>query len=185
MQTNSTEQLIPQFNILYSAETLQDKVKSLGATINLDLHEEIFSQPIFIGVLTGSFMFFGDLMKEISLDCEVDFVEAKSYTVENKKGQFVITKEPTRNVEGRNIVLVEDFIDSGETIRKLKHYFTTVLKAKKVVVVSLLARKRLLLDLPSFEYYVGDYVDNEAWIVGYGLDDSGKLRNLKEIFIKA
>jgi hypoxanthine phosphoribosyltransferase len=172
-----------QFELLYSAEKLQQIVKDIALSVNLGLPETQFPQPIFVGVLSGSFMFMGDLMKEVYLDCEIDFVEAKSYR-DNKKGLLAITKDVYLNVEGRNVVLVEDIIDTGDTIKKLKNHFTTVLKAKRVVVVSLLARKRLLLDLPALEYYIGDYIEDEAYVVGYGLDDNGKARNVPEIFIK-
>lgn len=177
------EQPKKAFDLLYSAEQLQEIVKNVAQSVNHGLPETTFPQPIFIGVLSGSFMFFSDLMKEVYLDCEVDFIEAKSYK-DNKKGQLAITKPVYLDVEGRNVVLVEDIIDTGDTIRKLKNHFTTVLKAKKVIVVSLLARKILLLDLPAFEYYIGEYLDNDAFVVGYGLDDNGKARNVKEIFIK-
>ena len=172
-----------KYEVLYDESQLDTIVKKVAFNINLTYPERRFEQPIFLGFLKGSFMFFSDLMKEIELDCEVDFVEAKSYQG-TTKGSLVFTKQPSLDLTDRNVIVVEDIIDSGDTIKKLVHQLTNVFGAKQVVVVSLLARQKHLVDLPDSKYIIGEFILNDDFVLGYGLDEGGKLRNVKQIFRK-
>lgn len=138
-------------------------------------------KPIFIGVLNGSFILIADLVREVKVDCEIDFVKLSSYGDEKiSSGKVSLLKDLNCEIEGRDIIVVEDIIDSGLSanfIRKL------ILQKKPASLrfVTLLYKKDICrLD---FEIdYIGFKIPNE-FVVGYGLDYAQKYRNLKAVFV--
>ncbi len=158
--------------------SIKDKVKELADRLNRDYEGKT---PIFIGILNGSFIFLSDLIREISVDCEIDFMKLSSYGDNQiSSGNIKILKELNCQIEGRDIVLVEDIIDSGLSIK----YMRTLVekeKPKSLKIVALLFKKNVSnLD---FEIdYIGFEIENE-FVVGYGLDHAQKYRNLKGIYV--
>ena len=138
-------------------------------------------EPVLISVLRGSFVFMADLTRKITLPCTVDFMSVSSYGAGTKSsGQVQITKDLSDDIEGRDIIVVEDILDSGNTLS----YLLEILKARKPASVKLCT----LLDKPDRRVkdvhvdYSGFTIPDE-FVVGYGLDYAEKYRNLPYIGI--
>ncbi|MEW9702471.1 hypoxanthine phosphoribosyltransferase [Paenibacillus sp. SI8] len=164
--------------VLYSEEQIQDKIKELGERISSDYEGK---NPLVICVLKGAFIFMADLVKQIKVPLELDFMAVSSYGQSTKSSGVVkIIKDLDVPVEGRHILIVEDIIDSGLTLS----YLIDVLErrnAKSISVVALFnkpARRTVELE-PD---YAG-YVLPDEFVVGYGLDYAEKYRNLPFIGI--
>ncbi|UAL47514.1 hypoxanthine phosphoribosyltransferase [Sutcliffiella horikoshii] len=162
--------------VLFSEEELQVKVRELGAQLTEDYSDRF---PLAIGVLKGAMPFMGDLIKRMDTYLEMDFMDVSSYgnsTVSS--GEVKILKDLDTSVEGRDILIIEDIIDSGLTLSYLVELFR-YRKAKTIKIVT-------LLDKPSGRKadikadYVGFIVPDE-FVVGYGLDYAEKYRNLPYI----
>jgi hypoxanthine phosphoribosyltransferase len=158
--------------------SIKDKVKELAERLNKDYEGKT---PIFIGILNGSFIFLSDLIREINVNCEIDFMKLSSYGDDKiSSGEIKILKELNCQIEGRDIVLVEDIVDSGLSIK----YMKTLIEKEKpnsLKIVALLFKKNV--SKLDFEIdYVGFEIENE-FVVGYGLDHAQKYRNLKGIYV--
>lgn len=166
-----------RFTLYLSAEQIQIKVKELASRINSDYLGKV---PIFIGILNGSFIFFADLIREISVDCEVDFLKLSSYGDEKiSSGQVRLLKDLNCQVRGRDIVVVEDIVDSGLSIDFMKKLVMKENPASFRVVTLLLKKSVAKIDFPID--YVGFEIPPE-FVIGYGLDYAQKVRNLKSIY---
>ncbi|NOU87546.1 hypoxanthine phosphoribosyltransferase [Paenibacillus sp. LMG 31460] len=164
--------------VLYSEEQIQGKIKELGEKLSIDYEGK---NPLVICVLKGAFIFMADLVKQIRVPLELDFMAVSSYGQSTKSSGVVkIIKDLDVPVEGRHILIVEDIIDSGLTLS----YLIDVLErrnAKTISVVALFnkpARRTVELE-PE---YAG-YVLPDEFVVGYGLDYAEKYRNLPFIGI--
>ncbi|MDQ0115952.1 hypoxanthine phosphoribosyltransferase [Paenibacillus harenae] len=162
--------------VLYNAEQIQAKVKELGETLTRDFEGR---NPLVICVLKGAFIFMSDLVKEIDVPLEIDFMAVSSYGQSTKSSGVVkIIKDLDVSVEGRDVLIVEDIIDSGLTLS----YLIDVLErrnAKSVTIVTLFDKPaRRTVDLEAD--YKG-FTLPDAFVVGYGLDYAEKYRNLPYI----
>ena len=164
--------------VLYSEEQIQGKIKELGELLSTDYEGK---NPLVICVLKGAFVFMADLVKQIRVPLEIDFMAVSSYGQSTKSSGIVkIIKDLDVPVEGRHVLIVEDIIDSGLTLS----YLIDVLErrnAKTISVVALFnkpARRTVELE-PD---YAG-YVLPDEFVVGYGLDYAEKYRNLPFIGI--
>lgn len=164
--------------ILLTEEQLQDKVKELGAQLSRDYRDR---NPLLVCVLKGAFIFMSDLAKAIDIPVEIDFMAVSSYGSSTKSSGVVrIIKDLEVSVEGRDVIIVEDIIDSGLTLS----YLIDVLErrnARSVAVVALLdkpERRTVPLDIE----YKGFTLPDE-FVVGYGLDYAEKYRNLPYIAV--
>jgi len=170
--------LAKQYPILLTAEQIQAKVKEMARQLSADYAGKC---PVFIGVLNGSFMFFADLLREITIDCEVDFVKVSSYgQAMRTSGVVKVRKEIDCHIEGRHTLVVEDIIDSGLSVTFLEKKLST-LNPVSLKFVSLLVKE----GSAQVEYrcdYVGFRIPNR-FVVGYGLDYAQKLRNLQAIYL--
>ena len=159
--------------VLYTEEELRRRVKEVGAQITADYYGR---QPLLISVLRGSYIFMADLTRAISLDLTVDFMVVSSYGAGTvSSGQVEIKKDLSDSIEGRDLIIVEDILDSGNTL----YYLMDVLKARKPASIRLCT----LMDKPDrrTKPITADYVGftiPDAFIVGYGLDYDEKYRNL-------
>ncbi|XEC94965.1 hypoxanthine phosphoribosyltransferase [Paenibacillus tarimensis] len=158
---------------LYDAEQIQQRIKELGETISRDFDGR---NPLVICVLKGAFIFMADLIKQISIPLEIDFMAVSSYGQSTKSSGVVkIIKDLDVTVEGRDVLIVEDIIDSGLTLS----YLIDVLErrnAKSVTIVTLFDKpsgRNVELDADYTGFSLPD-----AFIVGYGLDYAEKYRNL-------
>ncbi|MDD6794703.1 MAG: hypoxanthine phosphoribosyltransferase [Clostridiaceae bacterium] len=164
--------------VLFSEEQIAKKVAELGAQISKDYKGK---DLLLVGVLKGSVVFAAELLKEITIHCQIDFMAVSSYGASTESSGVVrILKDLDYCVEGKDILIVEDIVDSGTTLAYLLDY----LKAKKVnsVKIAALLNKpaRRKIEIPV-EYIGFDVPD--AFIVGYGIDYAERYRNLPFIGI--
>ena len=164
--------------VLFTEQELKDRVAEIAAQIDRDYAGK---EPMLISVLRGSFIFMADLVRSITLPCTVDFMAVSSYGAgTTSSGQVKITKDLSESIEGRDIIVVEDILDSGNTLS----YLFQLLQARHPASVRLCT----LLDKPSRRTkpvtadYTGFTVE-DLFVVGYGLDYAEKYRNLPYIVI--
>ena len=159
--------------ILYTEEELRQRVKELGCQITADYAGR---QPLLVSVLRGSYIFMADLTRSINLDVTVDFMSVSSYGAgTTSSGQVEITKDLSDTIEGRDLIIVEDILDSGNTL----YYLMDVLRARKPASIRIctLMDKPERRTRPITADYVG-FTIPDAFIVGYGLDYDERYRNL-------
>ncbi len=162
--------------VLISEEEIQLKVREMGRALSEEYQGRF---PLVIGVLKGAMLFMGDLTKRIDTYLEMDFMDVSSYgTGVVSSGEVKIVKDLDTSVEGRDVLIVEDIIDSGLTLSYLVELFH-YRKAKSVKVVTLLDKPEgrkvdLVPDMAGFTV-------PDAFVVGYGLDYAEKYRNLPYI----
>lgn len=162
--------------VFYSEEQLKEKVAELGAAITRDYQGKA---PVLVSVLRGSYIFMADLTRSIDLPCTVDFMSVSSYGKgTTSSGQVKIIKDLSEPIEGKDLIIVEDILDSGNTL----FYLRDVLSARKPASISICT----LLDKPErrTKPIKADYSGFEvpdAFVVGYGLDYAEKYRNLPYI----
>ena len=164
--------------VLFTEQQLQDKVKELARQIEKDYE----GQPIMlIGILRGSFVFMADLCRHIDLPCTLDFMAVSSYGKgTSSTGQVQITKDLSEDITGRNVIVVEDILDSGNTLS----YLLKILEHRHPASIKLCA----LLDKPErrkkhVELHYSGFTIPDAFVVGYGLDYAEEYRNLPYIGI--
>lgn len=162
--------------VLLSEEEIQSKVRELGAEITRDYAGKT---PFFLGVLKGCYVFMADLVRCVDLHCSMDFMGVSSYGGgTSSTGAVRITKDLSRDIEGKDVIIVEDILDSGITLSYLKKYLLNR-KPASIRIVTLLdkpARRRA--DIKAD--YCGFSVPDE-FVVGYGLDYAEDYRNLPYI----
>ena len=162
--------------VLISKEDIKRRVKELGEEITKDLQGE---DVIVIGILKGCALFLSDLIREIDLKIDLDFMICSSYENDTKSsGNVKIIKDSNVDVKDKVVLIVEDIIDSGRTMYNLKEIFK-VRQCKAFKICTLLNKnERRVADIKAD--YIGFEVPNE-FVVGYGLDYAGKYRNLPEV----
>ncbi len=166
--------------VLITKEEIASRVRELGEQITLDYRGE----PItLVCTLRGASVFFADLIRQIKCDVEIDFIAVSSYGGgTNTSGEVKMVKDLSSPIQGKNIIIVEDIIDSGVTLSYLKK----LLEARQPRSLKVCS----LLDKPSrrkveFEGdYIGFSIENE-YVVGYGLDYNQHMRNLPEVCVLA
>lgn len=159
-----------------SAQELDFAIANMAKQIEDDFQDEV---PVFIGVLNGSFMVLSDLMKHYNSNCEVSFVKMASYEGTQTTNEVKQLIGLNQNLEGRTVIVVEDIVDTGNTVEELKHIFKSQ-NVKHFKIATLFFKpeaytKDLKLD------YVGIRIPNK-FIVGFGLDYDGLGRNLKDVY---
>lgn len=132
--------------------------------------------PIFICVLNGAVVFFTDLIRQVQSDIELDFIRAKSYVGKDNSGGVQILKDIESDITDRDVFVIEDIIDSGETMKEIFIHLTQK-SPRSIKVVTLLKRKGADHPHDFFGIEIG-----EEWVVGYGLDDNKLKRNLPDIY---
>lgn len=162
--------------ILFTEQEILNRARELGAQITNDFAGE---ELIVIGTLKGAIVWMADLLKCIDLDTKIDFITASSYGGETKSSGIVkILKDVELDLTDANVLIVEDIVDSGNTLSKVKAYFMDR-QAKNVKVCTLLDKpSRRTVDITPD--YIGFEVD-DLFIIGYGLDFDQKYRNLPYI----
>ncbi len=165
-----------KFALSTSEEVLQEAVKRIGESINRDLADQ---DPLFICVLNGAFMFGADLMKIINFPCEISFVKLSSYEGLYSTERIKEVIGLNESVVDRNVVVVEDIVDTGYTMEKILLSLETK-GAKSIKTVTLLLKPDALQRDIKIDY-VAMEVPND-FIIGYGLDYNGYGRNLKALY---
>lgn len=163
---------------LLSDEQIQKRVKELGEEISRDYRGKV---PIFIGVLNGSFIFMSDLLKNVDIECEVDFFKLSSYGDSKiSSGNVKLLKELNCDVNDREIIIVEDIVDTGLSIKYIEELFSKH-TPKSMRVVSLLVKPDSLKYDVKIDY-IGFKIPSQ-FVIGYGLDYQQKYRNLSSIYV--
>ena len=165
-----------EFRVSIREAEIQKRIAALGEEISRDWTGR---RPLFVAVLNGSFLFAADLLKHVTCECEITFVRVSSYAGTKSTGQvrnLIGLNEP---VEGRVIILVEDIVDSGDTVVFLLNELKKERPAEIKIASLLLKPKALKHDLKVD--YTGFEVPND-FLVGYGLDYDGLGRNLNDIY---
>jgi hypoxanthine phosphoribosyltransferase len=159
-------------------KVIRKRVEELAKQISLDYKNSI---PVFIGVLNGSILFMSDLIRNITIDCEIDFFKLSSYG-DNKisSGKVKLVKELSCDVNNRDIIIVEDIVDSGLSVSYIEKLFSGH-KPKSMRVVSLLVKPDSLKYQVKIDY-IGFNIPGK-FVIGYGLDYAQKYRNLKSIYM--
>ncbi|MBR6473105.1 MAG: hypoxanthine phosphoribosyltransferase [Firmicutes bacterium] len=158
--------------ILFTEEQIRERAKALAKKINEDYKGE---SVYLVGTLRGALVWMADLMKELELNTEIDFIVASSYQGTDTTGVVTIKKDIEGDVSGKNVIIVEDIVDTGTTLFKLLDYFKGR-GAKSVEICSMLnkpSRRRA----PVSPKYNGFEID-DLFVIGYGLDYNQKFRNL-------
>jgi hypoxanthine phosphoribosyltransferase len=157
---------------LFSAERIAERVARLGAEITRDYHDR---NLVLLCILKGSFMFAADLSRAIDLPLRIDFLGVQSYAGTTSSGVVQITQDLTQPIEGEDVLIVEDIVDTGLTLSYLLEQLQT--RGPESVRVCALLHKPARVKRPVQIDYLGFTVD-DVFIVGYGLDRSQQYRNL-------
>ncbi len=169
---------LEKYKILISRQEIERRVKELARQISDDYRDKC---PILIGVLNGAFIFLSDLIREMDIDCEVDFVKISSYGGGRvSTGQIKTKKLFDSHVDGRHILIVEDIADSGRSIKFLEQMFEGTKPASLKFASLLLKEGNAVVDFKLD--YVGFTIPTK-FVVGYGLDYDQKYRNLRDIYV--
>ena len=162
---------------LITAEEIQFQTKIIGKQI-ADDHRGDKTPIVMVGLLNGCFAFYSDLVRAMPLDVECDFMRVKSY-VNRKQGDIQITKDLETRIKGKHVYLVDDILDSGNTMNAVLDYLQ-VKKPASISIVTLITRETS--PTPEQKSYHAFTIKDE-WIVGYGMDnDKGHMRNLPSIW---
>ena len=162
--------------VLMSEEQLQKRVREMGDELYDRFHDK---DPIFVGVLKGCFIFMADLVRAAQIKSEIEFIGVSSYNNGTKSSGVVqITRDLQRDISGRNIIIVEDILDSGNTLAFLKNYLMT--KGAASITIATLLDKPTRREKPITADYAGFVVPDE-FVVGYGLDYCQQYRNMPYI----
>jgi hypoxanthine phosphoribosyltransferase len=166
---------VNKLKILISRQQIAAKVAEMGARITADFAGE---PVILIGVLKGAAVFLADLARQIQLDVSFDFIAVSSYGNSKQSGEIKLIKDVDESLGGRNVILVEDILDTGVTLA----YITKLLEARqpKSLRVAALLDKVACRKIPIKADYVGFEIPDE-FVVGYGLDLAGRYRNLPDV----
>lgn len=164
------------FETYLPEQTIQDRISELAAAINRDYAGK---RPFFIAILNGSFMFAADLFKQLTVEADICFIKLASYRGLESTGKVVTTIGLDEDLYGKDVVIVEDIVDTGKTL----HNFLPRLEHQqpKSLKIATLLHKSEATEFPITLDYIGFDIPNK-FVVGYGLDYDGLGRNFKEIY---
>jgi hypoxanthine phosphoribosyltransferase len=165
-----------RFSIFIEEQKILDAVKTVAEKINRDYEDK---KPLLIPVLNGSFLFAADLAKNLTIECEFSFIKASSYAGTQSGGTVTEKIGLSENISGRHIIIIEDIIDSGNTLSHLLPELEIQMPASLKICTLLFKPKAMKADWHID--YVGLEIPND-FIVGYGLDYNGLGRNLRDIY---
>jgi hypoxanthine phosphoribosyltransferase len=164
------------FDIYITHQQIQKRVDELGAALTKRFKGK---NPIFLAILNGSFIFAADLSRSCDMDHEITFIKLASYEGTSSTGKIVTHIGLTEDIEGKDIVIIEDIIDTGNT---LYNFLPTLKKANpNSITIAALLTKPTALEFPVPVDFIGFEIPNK-FVVGYGLDYNGLGRNLKDIY---
>jgi hypoxanthine phosphoribosyltransferase len=163
---------------LFDEKAIRDAVKRLAGAISRDFGGQ---EVIFVSVLKGAFMFTSDLLREMKGPVKVDFIRVASYgSNTTTSGQVTLTKDLETDIKGRHVVIVEDIIDSGLTLRALRDMLLA--RQPRTLKICALLDKRARREVEIEGDYVGFTIE-DGFVVGYGIDYAEQYRNLPGIYV--
>lgn len=165
-----------KFQPYIKAEQIQEQISKLANQINSDYAGK---SPLFVAILNGSFMFAADLFKQITVGAEISFIKLASYKGTKSTGNVITSIGLDESLNGRDVIIVEDIVDTGKTLFEFLPQLTNQQPAS--LKIAALLHKPDALVFPLTIDYLGFSVPNK-FLLGYGLDYDGKGRNLKEIY---
>ena len=165
------------FELYFKEEEIVSYIDKVANQINKDFKDKI---PLLIPVLNGAFMFAADLMKRITIDCEISFTKLSSYSGTSTTGTVKTLIGMGNDIEGRDIIIIEDIVDTGKTLEKL-YTETRKFNPKSIRIATLLYKPEAYHHKIPLDY-VGKEISNK-FIVGYGLDYDGLGRNLPNMYV--
>jgi hypoxanthine phosphoribosyltransferase len=165
------------FTILITKDQIQSRIDDISGKLNKS-HKG--KNPLFLAILNGSFIFASDLLKKINFECEISFVKLASYIGASSTGKVTTMIGLSESLKGKDIIILEDIIDTGKTMKNLLEMINDYNPAS-VTIVTLLFKKEALIEniLPD---HVGFVVPNK-FLLGYGLDYNGLGRNTEHIYV--
>ena len=166
------------FEVYINNQKIENRIREISNELNIDFKDK---NPIFIGVLNGCIYFMMDLLKNVEFDYEIDFVKVKSY-IGMKQYDISSSLLDFEYLKNKNVIIVEDIIDSGNTINFL---YNEIMKnnPKSCTVITLLKKEKVKNFNNDKINYFGFEIKNK-FVIGYGLDINNLFRNLKDIYIK-
>ncbi len=166
-----------KFKSLISSGRIQKAIAFIAKKMDKDFKNE---RPLFLSVLNGSFLFTADLLKKVKVECEISFIKVSSYSGTQSTGNVNTLIGLSENLEGRTIIILEDIVDSGNTLenvlRELKKHNPKTIKVAALFFKPHAYTKKIKLD------YIGIDVPNK-FLLGYGLDYDGLGRNLQDVYV--
>ena len=165
-----------RFQMLISRDELRDKVAKVASRLREEYRDK---KPIFVGVLNGSFIYMADLIRATSIPCEVDFIKLSSYRDEMTSGKIALLKDVDAKLTGRHVILVEDIVDSGNSLAFLRQHIDS--KNPASVVMTAMFIKQCSKAAGAEVEYPGMEIPDE-FVVGYGLDYAQQWRQLPDLY---
>ena len=160
--------------VLVSEEQIKAKVEELAAQLSAEYADK---DPVFVGVLKGVVIFFADMVRKVSIPCEIDFMCLSSYGGTNSSGNVVVKKDLSVDIKGRHVVILEDIYDTGRSLDFTYKYLLSKEPASLKICTLLDKPERRVEGITLKPEYVGFTIPNE-FVVGYGLDYNEHYRNL-------
>ena len=164
------------FEPYLTADVIKDRIKEIAAGINKDYAGK---RPVFIAILNGSFIFAADLFKELTVDVEICFIKLASYKGTRSTGQVLTAIGLDTDIFGRDVVIIEDIVDTGKTLSEFLPQLHHQQPASLKIVALLHKPEATVFPIPID--YLGFSIPNK-FVVGYGLDYDGLGRNIPEIY---
>ena len=166
--------------LLLNNKDIDIQTKIIAKKISAE-HNGDRTPVVMVGLLNGAFMFYADLVRNMSIDVECDFMRVKSYVGKKKQGDIQIMKDLETPIKGKHVYLVDDIYDTGSTMKALIEYLE-VKKPASISIVTLLRRETSPIPDQAFYKYHAFTIKDE-WVVGFGMDDEkGYSRNLNGVF---
>jgi hypoxanthine phosphoribosyltransferase len=163
--------------VLISEEQLQTRIKELAKEVSSDYAGK---DPVFVGVLKGVVMFFGDFVKQVTIPCEIDFMCISSYSGTESTGKMRVKMDVSADIKGRHVIVLEDIFDTGNSLNFTYNYLLSMEPASLKIVTLLDKPERRNPDVTLKADYTGFVIPNE-FVVGYGMDYNEHYRNLPYI----
>jgi hypoxanthine phosphoribosyltransferase len=160
-----------------AADTIQARIQELAGQINQEYADK---QPLIVVVLNGAFLFAADLMKHLTIPCEITFIRVASYTATLSTGQLKQILGLSESVTGRDLIVIEDIVDTGFTISEVCEQLRSSNPAS--IAIATLLFKPTALKKPLDLHYVGFEIENR-FVLGFGLDYDGLGRNTPDILV--
>ncbi len=163
---------------LFDPKEIDIRTKIIAKKISAE-HSGDRTPVVMVGLLNGAFMFYADLVRNMTIDIECDFMRVKSYTAQFKQGDIKILKDLETPIKGKHVYLVDDIYDTGSTMKALIEYLE-VKKPASISIVTLLTRETSPIP-PQPSYHA--FTIKDEWVVGFGMDnEKGYSRNLNGVF---
>ena len=160
--------------VLLSEEQIQNRIRELGEELS---REYAGKNPIFVGVLKGVVVFYADMVRQITVPCQFDFMWISSYSGTESTGQMVVKKDISADIKGRHVVILEDIFDTGNSLQYTYHHLLGKEPASLKICTLLDKPERRNPNVTVKADYTGFVIPNE-FVVGYGLDFNEHYRNL-------